>query len=87
MQKLTQFAGSSQILGGYGKNTDGHQALKGLRRWATTLPLCLHAQRSSRKVLLVQRCRSVRRKTQESAARQKVSQKPGALKTRDWLRP
>lgn len=59
MQKLTQFAGSSQILGGYGKNTDGHQALKGLRLWATALQLLLHAQRSSWKVLLVQRCRSV----------------------------
>ena len=28
MQKLTQFAGSRQILRGCGRNTDGHQALK-----------------------------------------------------------
>lgn len=43
MQKLTHFAGSRQILRGYGKNTDGHQALKGLRLRTTSPPLCLHA--------------------------------------------
>lgn len=39
MQKLTQFAGSRQILRGYGKNTDGHQALKGPRLGAIS-PTC-----------------------------------------------
>lgn len=43
MQKLTQFAGNRQILRGYGKNTDGHQDLKGLRLGATSPPLSRHA--------------------------------------------
>ena len=47
MQKLTQFAGSRQTLRGYGKNTDGHQALEGLGLTATPPPFCSHARRTS----------------------------------------
>ncbi len=77
MQKLTQFAGSRQILRGYGKNTDGHQALEGLRlraTFSTALSTCIENQLKASLVAAPSLLQLwLQRQAQEGAARNEGS--------------